>query len=252
MCLIFLAHRIHPRYRLALAANRDEFYRRPTAPIAPWNDFPEIVAGRDEEGGGTWLGIAHRGRWGAVTNFRDRAELAPHQGKSRGLLVVDLLRESRSLEDFFGGLATRAGAYRGFNLLGGDDESLWYHSNRNGPPRRLEPGHYGLGNHLLDTPWPKLTEGKKAFIAELERSDLNIENLFQLLSDTSRPPDDRLPDTGFGIDWERILSSRFIRSPEYGTRSSTVLLIEYSGKTLLVERTYDRHPDSWREVRIER
>lgn len=248
MCLIFFAHQKHPRYRLVLAANRDEFYHRSTSPAGPWEEFPSLIAGRDNQSGGTWLGITRSGRWSAVTNFRRRDESVFHQGKSRGLLVLDVLRNAQPVADLFPRLTDKAGDYRGFNLLVGDERSVWYYSNRNGPPQKLEPGCYGLSNHLLDTPWPKLVGGKKEFVNELGKNDLDVDHLFHLLTDTSRFPDEQLPDTGFGIEWERILSSRFIQSPDYGTRSSTILLIEYNGRAILLERTYEKNPNLWRQV----
>jgi uncharacterized protein with NRDE domain len=251
MCLIFFASEEHPRYRLILAANRDEFYRRPTESAHRWLDPAGVIAGRDLISGGSWLGVTDHGRWAAITNYRSKEELDAFSGRSRGLLVNDFLTGSQPPADFIRQLAAMDRSYRGFNLLVGDASSVWYHSNRDHYPRRLPPGCYGLSNHLLDTPWPKVSRGKAEFVEAVKPRGINDKRLFDLLADRDTPPDLELPDTGFGLEWERILAPRFIQSAKYGTRSSTILLIGWDGTIVFRERTFDREPQKWREVLIE-
>lgn len=252
MCLILFAYEAHPDYRLVLAANRDEFYARPTATAAAWADAPQVVAGRDLCAGGTWMGVTLQGRWAALTNFRDPLEFG-REGPSRGRLVADYLVGESSPEVYLSGLRPRASDFNGFNLLAGDQDSLFWYSNRApGVGQRLAPGTYGLSNHLLDTAWPKVTRGKAA-LAQLLRdaSTLEPDDLLAVLLDRTYAADHELPDTGLARDRERMLSSLFIVSPEYGTRSSTALLIARDGHVLLVERTYEHGGPSWTEVRHE-
>ena len=236
MCLILFAHGVHPAYRLVVAANRDELYARPTAPVEWWENAPEVLAGRDLRGGGTWMGITRGGRFAAVTNFREPPEHSS-DAPSRGHLVADFLRGGTSPGNFLRQLARRADEFNGFNLLIGDRSELWYFSNRNGDPTELLPGTYGLSNHLLDTPWPKVERGKQALRDLLEVTDEPLtQALLQTLADVEPPPDHLLPDTGVGREWERALASPFIITPEYGTRSSTVLLVGRDAEVTLVER----------------
>lgn len=237
MCLILFAYRVHPEYRLVAAANRDEFFARPTAPAAPWPDAPGVVAGRDLRGGGTWMGVAEGGRWAAVTNHRDPGEPLPH-APSRGDLVAGFLRGAEAPGDYLARLESRAAEYNGFNLLAGDARSLFWFSNRSGePPRRLEPGIYGLSNHLLDTAWPKVQRGKRE-LARLLAGPADPVPLLDLLLDRTLAADHLLPDTGVGAERERALSAAFILTPGYGTRASTALLLRPDGGGLLVERTF--------------
>jgi uncharacterized protein with NRDE domain len=251
MCLVLLAWDSHPEYSLIVAANRDEFYDRPTAPAAFWKDAPWILAGRDLQAGGTWLGIDRRRRFAAVTNFRQgqRETEAP---RSRGRLVSDFLGGNMGAAEHVERVHREADLYNGFNLLAGDPDGLFYYSNREGRARRLDSGIYGLSNHLLDTPWPKVVSGKSAFSA-LQSSDSSelTAGLFAVLSDRTRPSDDLLPSTGIGRDWERLLSSAFIVSEQYGTRSSTVVLLDREGSVCLVERTYGPGGTPGGEVRFD-
>lgn len=247
MCLILFAHDAHPRYRLVVAANRDEFYARPTAPAAWWADAPQVLAGRDLRGGGTWMGITRAGRFAAVTNFRDAAPAAP-DAPSRGHLVGGFLRGADAPAAYLDALAGRADDYAGFNLLVADDAELRYFGNRGGAPRALRPGVYGLSNALLDTPWPKVERGKAGLAAALDGGgEIDPEALFRILWDAEPAPDLHLPDTGVGIDRERMLSSPFIRSLEYGTRASTVLLVGRDRRVRFVERTVRTGPGDWTE-----
>jgi len=240
MCLLLFAWRVHEEYPLVLAANRDEFYERPSASADFWEDAPDILAGRDLKEGGTWLGITRSGRIAALTNYRDPASLKA-DAPSRGKLVSGYLRGEKAAERYLAELAPDAGRYNGFNLLVGDGFGLQYFSNR-GAPKLLEPGIYGISNSLLDVPWPKVLLGKRKLAALLAgKGKLTTEGFFRLLSDRSRPPDDQLPETGVGREWERILSPLFIQSPAYGTRSATVILVDKKGKTTFAERVFDEN-----------
>jgi uncharacterized protein with NRDE domain len=238
MCLILLAYDVHPEYRLILAANRDEFYDRPALPMAFWEDHPEILAGRDLKGGGTWLGITRSGRFSAITNYREPGGPKP-DAPSRGHLVSAFLSENRAPENYLDAVSGAGHVYSGFNLIAGDASGLYYHSNRWPGIRRLSPGWYGLSNHLLNTPWPKVDKGI-ALLKEAvpDSGSVNMAPIFQLLKNRAVPSDDRLPDTGVGMAWERILSPVFIQSPGYGTRSSSVVLIGRNGSVQVAEQTY--------------
>ncbi|OHE32562.1 MAG: hypothetical protein A3J94_13000, partial [Syntrophus sp. RIFOXYC2_FULL_54_9] len=214
MCLLLFAWRVRDDYPLVLAANRDEFYARPSAPADFWDDEPEILAGRDLQEGGTWLGITRSGRIAALTNYRDPTSFKAN-APSRGGLVSGYLRGGADPESYLAGLVPDAGSYNGFNLLAGDRSGLFYFSNR-GSQQKLEPGIYGISNSLLDVPWPKVVQGKKKLAEMLAgKARPTPERLFRLLSDRTRPSDDQLPDTGVGLEWERVLSSLFIQSPTY-------------------------------------
>jgi uncharacterized protein with NRDE domain len=238
MCLILLARDAHPDYSLILAANRDEFYDRPTAPAARWEDAPGVLGGRDLQAGGTWLGIDRSGRFAAVTNYRQGRREAPAP-RSRGLLVSEFLVSSADPRRYVERIAAEADRYNGFNLIAGDARELLYFSNRGGPVRALAPGIYGLSNHLLDTPWPKVTAIKGALEVLPARDSAElVPRLFDLLSDRDQAEDHMLPRTGVSLEWERLLSAAFIVSHGYGTRSSTVVLVGRDGRIVFEERTF--------------
>lgn len=237
MCLILFAYNHHPGYPLVLAANRDEYYERPTAQTAFWDDYPDVLAGRDLVAGGTWLGLTRTGRFAALTNYRDPA-LTVKNPRSRGYLISDYLCGDLSPGDYMTMLSKQDAQFRGFNLLAGDRFSLWYYCNITGYPQRLSPGLYGLSNRFLDTPWPKVTRGKEKMAHCLQAETFDAENLFTLLGDDRPAHDSELPCTGVGLEWERILSPVFIRSATYGTRSSTALTIDHTGTVRFTERTY--------------
>lgn len=252
MCLILLATQMHSAYPLVLAANRDERYDRPAAPAAWWSDAPGVLAGRDLEGRGTWLGVARDGRWAAVTNVREPSVPQRGDAPSRGWLVSELLRGAAPADAYLAALASRAGEWNGFNLLAGDADGAWWLSNRAPGPVRVEPGVHGLSNALLDTPWPKVERGRDDLARILAGPEDAMEaSLFGTLALRDPAPDDRLPNTGVGMEAERVLSSLFISSPAYGTRASTVLRIRGDGRVFLTERTVDPASDSWTEVRHE-
>ena len=191
MCLIVLGWHVLPDHPLIVAANRDEFHARPAAPAAFWPDRPAILAGRDLKAKGTWMGVSRNGRFAAVTNFRGATEpSAPH---SRGALVTSFLESDIAPGPYLKGL--QGNMYSGFNLLVSDKNELWSMSNRDGPPRRLEPGIYGLGNTLLDA--PEVERPKARFKAAFGPA---VEPLFSLLAESK------------------------IVNPLYGTRCSTVLV----------------------------
>ncbi|MDR3581286.1 MAG: NRDE family protein [Oryzomonas sp.] len=239
MCLIVFALDIHPRYRLIMAANRDEFHVRPTLAAAYWSDFPHVLAGRDLLCGGTWLGVTTNGRLAAVTNFRDPARDIDTPRFSRGDLPSGYLTKMVPPQAYLETLPTKPGDYNGFNLIVSDREELWYYSNRgNAGPMRVAPGIHGLSNHLLDTPWPKVTTSKDSLEHLLREDRVSPEEVLELLSDTTPFPEHLLPDTGVGRERERMLSPRFISGDTYGTRSSTVILVEPEGGIYFMERSY--------------
>lgn len=236
MCLILVAWRTSPEYPLIVAANRDEFFDRPAAPAAFWADAPSVLAGRDLQAGGTWMGITRQLRFAAVTNYREpRPEVLPTS--SRGHLVGDFLSGRRRPDTYLKEVARRGAAYNGYNLLVADRDSLWYHSNRGMPPRELPPGVYGLSNSLLDAPWPKIESAKRTFEDALETMP-DLAPCFELLEDDSVAPDSELPDTGVGVELERALSAIFVRMQDYGTRASTVLLVRADNSIRFVERRF--------------
>jgi len=255
MCLLIMAFNAHSTYPLILLANRDEYYERPTASAHFWDEAPFVLAGKDLRAGGTWLGITRKGHIGAVTNYRDRA--STKQGApSRGRLVSDFLLGQLGPEDYMEKLEKEAAKYNGFNLIIGEKGQYYWYSNRGDGVRSLSAGIYGLSNHLLDTPWPKVAKSKDALMRLLsEQKAPSLEELFLILTDQTIAADDYLPDTGVGLEWERILSPVFIKSPTYGTRSSTVMLIDANNRVTFAEKTFNAdldHPTIARqEFRIE-
>jgi len=240
MCLLVLAWRAHPRYRLVVAANRDEYHERAAAALGLWPPPHAILAGRDLRAGGTWLGLDRARRFGVVTNFRDLQPPKPG-APSRGELILQFLSSTATPAAFFATLAAQASAYSGFNLLLADQDSLWYGCNRATPfARELPAGVYGLSNEFLDTPWPKLARVRTRFAQWLSQAEQSPAELFALLDDRERVADDALlPQTGLTREWERVLSAPFVQHPEYGTRSSTVLLLEPDARGYLAERRFD-------------
>ncbi|MCM2278436.1 MAG: NRDE family protein [Oligoflexia bacterium] len=248
MCLVVLSFEVDPRFRLAMASNRDEFFARATASAAYWPEEPRILGGRDLEHGGTWQGITRDGRFAVLTNYRDLPSIRP-DAPSRGQLVSDYLRGSGTAEAYAREIESRKERYNDFNLLVGRlaadpaRSELWYVGTRAGAARQLPPGTYGLSNHVLDTPWPKLSRAKQAFqevlAAAAERAEPRIvESMFEFLSWPERAADHELPSTGVPLELERALSPLFVRTPDYGTRCSTVVLADRMSQFTLVERPF--------------
>lgn len=242
MCIVLFSYKTTPGYRLVLIANRDEFLERPTAPLSWWEDDQQILAGRDLREGGTWLGVAKSGKYGVLTNFREIPEdTGQERIVSRGAILPAYLRAPQGGAEFAAALAHEAAKYRGFNLLVGDEDSLGYYSNRGERFLELVPGIYGLSNHLLDSPWPKVERGKMFLKKVLTKSGFAVEKLEEVLQDTWQPEEHTLPDTGIGREWEKKLAPIFISSENYGTRSSAILAIQNDGRIRFSERTFVHH-----------
>jgi uncharacterized protein with NRDE domain len=239
MCLIVFAWQVVPGMPLVAAGNRDEFYERPAASAGWWDDHPQVYAGKDLRAGGTWIGVSREGRFAAITNIRAPSEKRD-DAPSRGALVANYLKGQASPEEYVEQISRGAHQFNGFNLLVGNRNSLIWYSNRgqedarNGKP--LAPGIYGLSNELLDSPWPKVVRTKAQF-ASLLCQGAPEEAYFEMLADTTRAPDCRLPKTGVSLEWERLLSAVCIESPEYGTRASTVAQLYAYNSAVLRERT---------------
>jgi len=239
MCLLTFSYQSVPEYPLVFAGNRDEFYDRPTASASFWDEAPHVLGGRDRKAGGTWMGVTRNGHWGVVTNVRDRGAHRP-DAPSRGALVADYLRQEPVPEAYAQSVAAEADRYNGFNLLVGTPQSLYYVSNRADGARPVQPGLHGLSNDRLDTPWPKVERATQGLKQQLAHGPPSPESLLDLLDDRRPAPDEALPDTGLSPERERLLSPIFIEGETYGTRASTVLLIDRGGTVTFVERTFDR------------
>lgn len=238
MCLINFHFDDHPTYKLIVAANRDEFFDRPAAPANFWEDYPAILAGRDLRHMGTWLGITKSGRLAALTNYRDPKEINVNK-RSRGDLVRNFLSDNGSPVDFLETVKASKMEYAGFNLLVGNFDELFYYSNKQEDIIEIPSGTHGLSNHLLNTPWPKVNKGTSLLRNYVQQHEnIEVDTLFDILSDTETASDDQLPNTGVELEMERQLSSLFIDMPEYGTRCSTVLLVGHDQSITFVERTY--------------
>jgi len=247
MCLIVFAHNANERHRLIVAANRDEVVDRPTAPMAFWPDHPTVLAGRDLKSNGTWMGMERSGRFAAVTNIR-RPNLVRPQAASRGRLVSDFLTDRIAPMAYLTQIASTADKYNGFNLLVADSTTMGYLNSESAVPELLPPGIYGLSNERLDTPWPKVVRARTQLASLITAPALSAADLLPLLADRYRPPDEELPDTGVGLERERMLSPVFITGRHYGTRSSTALTWGRDGQVLVEERTIANpvHPERQR------
>ena len=237
MCLILVVWRVHPEYPCVIAANRDEFHRRAAGRAEWWPDKPRILGGRDLAAGGTWLGMTRAGRFAALTNFRSPA---PNRSDvpSRGALVTRLLESSGSLRDDLSWLSDVGPRYNGFNVILSDGERLGIYESVRGKGRELSPGVYGLSNDLLDTPWPKVQRAKSSLHSALDGL-ADTAAVLALLRDDRPAPDHLLPRTGISLEWERLLSSAFVRSPDYGTRCSTIVRIDRTGDVNFDEWSWD-------------
>ncbi len=239
MCLIAFAIDCHPLYRLVLAANRDEYRRRPTVPAGFWTDAPHVLAGRDHQAGGTWIGVTTAGKFAAVTNYRDaRQQVA--DPPSRGLLVADYLRDPcMTTSELRQHLLQNADRYDGFNLLYGTVTDIHYFTNRGGSSGAVQPGIHGLSNHLLDTDWPKSVVARERLTQILRQPEPSAAELIKAMADQTSYEDSMLPETGIGLDRERFLSPIFINGDTYGTRSTTVILARHNGTIEFIEQGYD-------------
>ncbi|HBT33597.1 MAG TPA: hypothetical protein DEB15_12610 [Pusillimonas sp.] len=256
MCIAYLALNTHPDWPLFIAANRDEFHARPTSTAAPWKNHPEVIAGTDELAGGTWLGITRTGRFALLTNFRDLRLQGPDTPVSRGELVKDFLIGTQPAAEYAQTVSQKGRQYQGFNLIVGEGTQAAYVGNQTANPQDIEllvPGRYVLSNHLLDTDWPK-TERLRELLGHfpIEHLERSINRVFELLKETTPAPEHLLPDTGLDLERERLLSSPFIISPEYGTRCSSIIAIHRSGQAVFSELTYnpqgqetERHDWHW-------
>jgi uncharacterized protein with NRDE domain len=251
MCLILFACDYHPKYKLVVAANRDEFYSRPTQPAAFWQDNPYLLAGKDLKEGGTWMGITTTGRFAALTNYRDPSR-HKKDAPSRGHLVHKYLTDTMTPSAYVEQIPDGGEAYNGFNLLMGDGESLYYYSNRQQQLQEVPAGIHALSNALLNDPWPKAIKGKQELQAALHEGQVNVEWLFAILADQEQPDDEDLPHTGVSLEMERMLAPAFVTMPNYGTKTSTVILIERCQQVRFWERTFIKaSPDVWNEVHYE-
>jgi len=250
MCLILFSYRSHPLYPLILAANRDEFYERLTAQASFREEKPDMLAGRDLKEGGTWLGITKTGKVAAITNFRDLQNLKDGV-PSRGNLVSEFLHGGENPWEYIQNVRQSSDRYNGFNLILGDRNGLFCFSNVGGVFHEISPGIHGLSNHLLDTPWPKVERGRKLLGRLISKPENPPpDEIFHILADTSTPDDRHLPDTEIGLEWERILSSIFIQSEIYGTRSSSVILIDRENNVTFIERSFIAGPCEYKTVKF--
>jgi uncharacterized protein with NRDE domain len=239
MCLAVIALDLHPRYRIVAAANRDEFHARPTEAAHWWaNSTPPLLAGRDLQQGGTWLGVTPSGRFAFVTNVREPGHHDPN-APTRGALVPALLRDSRPVATVIASVVANAQHYNGFNLVAVDESGGAFASNRSPGVKVLGRGLYGVSNAGLDTPWPKLVRAKAGVAAWLAAGHEEIDALWPVLADTTVASDEALPHTGITRERERLLSAPFIVSDAYGTRSSTIVTVDRDGRVRFVERSFD-------------
>lgn len=240
MCLILFSFHQHPKHKLLLLANRDEFYERPTMPAHWWEDHPNVVGGKDLQQSGSWLALTKSGKFAAITNYRDPNNINS-DAPSRGNLIKDYLTGPINCKDYLKVLQQTGSQYNGFNLLFGNQNRLYYYSNYAKEPYKLKPGIYGLSNALLDTAWPKVTRGKNKLMEIVNsKGGFSVSNAQKALKDNLLAADKELPDTGIGLEKEKMLSPMFIETPVYGTRCTTVVSIDYDDKVTFNEISY--HP----------
>jgi uncharacterized protein with NRDE domain len=237
MCLCLFALNQHDEFPFILLANRDEFRRRLSAPADRWQDHPQVLAGRDLEGMGTWLGISKLGRIAFLTNYR-HPDYFNRKGPTRGTLVSDYLIGTNEAESYLNTI-TDPKAFNGFNLVAGTPDRLFYYSNVEGAPRPIDSGIHGLSNAFLNTSWPKVDDGKAKLKAAIGTNAVDTETLFSILHDSSFAKDEALPQTGVGPELEKVLSAKFINTPAYGTVCSTVVLVDRNGRVIFEERSFD-------------
>lgn len=239
MCLIHFHFQDHPTYQLIVAANRDEFYKRPTEQAHYWPDVPNLLAGRDLLQKGTWLGMTKEGRFAALTNIRDLS-LEGKDKRSRGEIVHNFLASNIDPVEYLENVKEERKAYAGFNVVVGNPGELYHYNNVENSITKITPGTHSLSNATLNTPWPKVVKGKNRLNEYIRNNEqINPERLFSILEDEELAPDHELPDTGIGMELERKLSASFIKTPDYGTRSATVVLIDRNQEVQFIERTYE-------------
>lgn len=240
MCLIIFAKNKHPKYRLIIAANRDEFFNRPTLEADFWEEEHSILGGRDIQSGGTWFGMSKNGRFIAITNYRDPKKLRQN-ARSRGDLSKKFLLQNQSVADFLADVSNNKNQYNGFNFLLSDDyfENLYHYSNITDQSMKIADGIHGLSNHLLNSPWPKIEKGKKMLSDIIESDFIESDEIFALLRNESMAHDNLLPNTGISFDLEKKLSPVFISMKGYGTRCSTALLIDKYNQLSFLEVSYN-------------
>lgn len=240
MCLAVIAYQIHQDWPIVIVANRDEFHDRPSTAMHVWDGEPRVLAGRDLQAGGTWLGLNARGKIALLTNVREPGRFCA-DARSRGKLVESFLMGTDQAIDFAKHVTNSQDVFNGFNLLAMDGQNGFVISNRPAPHAvRLEPGIHGLSNASLNTPWPKLTRTTEAVRTLFYAcATLDEEQLIHIMQDDAPPQDELIPQTGLSPERERLLASPFIRSPDYGTRCTTILMRHRSGKTLVQELRYD-------------
>lgn len=236
MCLIFISYQKHPDYPLIIAANRDEYYARPTACASFWAQYPYVLAGMDMEHSGTWLGITRTGRLSCITNYRNPA-LNHESARSRGELTREFLTGKEPPTRYMQKVHSMRRQYNGFNLVAGDLANLYYCSSELDKIQAISPGNHGLSNGLLNSPWPKVVGGKQLFIECIQKKP-DIECLMAMLADQTKASLDELPNTGIGLEMEHTLSSRYISTPLYGTRSSTVITVDKNHKVYFLEKNF--------------
>lgn len=240
MCLITFSYKTHSKYKLILAANRDEFYKRPTRKAQFWTDenLPGVLAGKDLKANGTWMGVSKSGKWGALTNYRDPSNIKEN-APTRGTLVLDYLTSEQNPQDYLADIKPKSGLYNGFNILVSDKKQLYHYSNESNVSTEVLPGIHGVSNALLNTSWPKLNQAKKDLEKITSKEQFEKEELFGLLKNPEKASDNELPSTGIPYEWEKAISSIFIKTENYGTRCSTILLIDYEENAEFTERRYD-------------
>ena len=236
MCLAVFAWQAHPQFRLILAGNRDEFHRRPTQDAHWWPDNESILAGRDLQGGGTWLAVSKSGRFATVTNFRE-GQASRAGRKSRGELVTRFVTDSPTAQEYESSIDNDE--YAGFSLLLSDGESMSYLSNRDDLEAKLNPGIYALSNASLDTPWPKVVRAKAGLESLIDSDGVNETELMRLLADRTPAAVDDIEAEDLPFEIARTLSAPFIVASEYGTRSSSTVLWGKDGAIDFCERRFD-------------
>ena len=236
MCLVVFAWKMHPEYRLVLAANRDEFHKRPAQELHWWPDYPDILAGRDLQAGGTWLAVSKPGRFATVTNYRE--QLSPRPGlRSRGEIITNFVSSEAPVGKFVASL--ESDDYAGFSLLAADRDELWYVSNRGDAAVRLAPGVYGLSNASLDTPWTKLVRTRNALRNLTESGEVDETTLLRIMADRTPASSADVEAGNLPFVLAKALTAPHIVSAEYGTRCSTALTWSEQEKISVCERRFD-------------